>query len=342
MEIDRIKRMMAVVFICLVLPCFVQARTYRIATVAWMGWSPLHVAEELGFWEDVDVRVIRYDDPIVILEAIKAGKIDLAMDMVASLAGIYTEGEPVVALAETNWSHGGDKIIVRQSDRLENHVGGIIGVFLRKPSCMYFLDQYLQTRGLNLSDFRIIEINARDLSAQFIAGRLPAIVNYEPWAGQALENGNGAILATSADFEGCIPECIWGYRQVVQVIPDRDIRNMLRGWIRAVRWIEDPANREAYFRILKTRTFGREAGLTHNDLIQMRSEVAIHGLERLKERNRAGGGLQQFLRSLAGFLAKNRMLKNEFKPDAFFDNRHIMAVLDEEWADDTGAGRRTE
>ena len=207
--------------VCLFLCSFpngATGRPYKIATVAWIGWSPLHVAEVNGYWDELglDVEVLTYDDPIIILEATKANRIDFAMDMVGSLVGIYMKGEPVVALMETNWSHGGDKIIVRKEDRLENHVGGVIGVFLHQPSCLYFLDRYLQTIHLKLSDFRIVEINPRDLSAQFNAGRLPAIVNYEPWSQEALVHGNGRVLATSGDFEGCIPECLWGYRNTIK------------------------------------------------------------------------------------------------------------------------------
>ena len=61
--------------------CLAGGKVYKIATVAWIGWSPLHVAQEKGFWDELDiaVKVVNYDDPIVILEAIKTGRIDFAM-----------------------------------------------------------------------------------------------------------------------------------------------------------------------------------------------------------------------------------------------------------------------
>ncbi|MDY6822885.1 MAG: ABC transporter substrate-binding protein [Thermodesulfobacteriota bacterium] len=306
-----------------------ECRSYRIATVAWIGWSPLHVAAANGFWDGlgVDVAVVDYDDPIVILEAIKAKKIDLAMDMVGSLVGIYMKGEPVVAIAETNWSHGGDKIIVREGDCLKNHKNDVLGVFLKQPSCLFFLDRYLQQVNLQLSDFRIVEVNSYDLSAQFIAGRLPAIVNYEPWANEAVRHGNGEVLATSADFRGCIPECMWGYRQVIGRIPDEDIHNILRGWIKAVRWLKDPANREAYFQILREKTFRTKADLTDEEISAMLKNVAIHYADTLYERNRNAGGLFGYLQALKGFLERNDMLQKNFVPADVFDNQWICHVL---------------
>ena len=306
-----------------------HAARYTVATVAWMGWSPLHVAEARGFWEDrgIHVRVINYDDPIVILEAIKAGRIDFAMDMIGSLAGVYMDGAPVRALAETDWSHGGDKIVVRRGETLKPHVGKPLGVFLNLPSCLYFLGRYLETQDLRLDDFRIVEIAAEDLAAQFIAGRIPAIVDYDPWALRALEKGNGTALASSADFEGCIPEGLWGYRDHLETIPDNAIVAFLLGWIDAAVWIHDPDNWPAYTEILNTRTFRGLPDYPDADLRRMRNNVRIHLPHRLRLRNGADGGLTVYLRSLRDFLARNDRLRRPFGPEDLFDNRFIMEAL---------------
>lgn len=301
----------------------------RIGTVAWMGWSPLHVAREKGFWKDrgLDVEVITYDDPIVILGAIKAKRIHLAMDMAGSLVGIHMNGEPVVAIAETDWSHGGDKIVVRKGRRLEDHLGGVIGVFLDQPSCLFFLGKYLAQRHLALSRFRIVEINPRDLSAQFAAGRIPVMVNYEPWVHEAVVEGDGRVLATSADYEGCIPECMWGYRDTIEEIGPESIHIILEGWIRAVRWMGAAGHRDALFEILKRTTFRNEPGLGHGDLSRMMAEVVIHDPSGLMARNRTGGGLYGYLAELKTFLSSNDLLKKDFTPESIFDNRYIMHVL---------------
>ena len=167
---------------------------YRIGTVPWAGWSPLHVAEAEGFWRDegVAVTVVSYDDPVIILEAIKAERIDFAMDMAGSLVGLYMDGVPAVILAETNWSHGGDKIIVKAGHDVSEYRGEPIGVFLKKPSCLYFLDKYLTTVGLRVADFRIVELEPDDLAAQFIAGRIPVILDYDPHAVRAVKEGGWA------------------------------------------------------------------------------------------------------------------------------------------------------
>ncbi len=305
------------------------ARTYKIATVGWAGWSPLHVAEINGFWKNygIDVVVVNYDDPIIILEAAKAGKIDLAMDMAGSLVGIFMSGEPVVALAETNWSHGGDKIIIQNGHTLDEYKNQPLGVFLNLPSSLFFLNCYLETRDLGVADFRIVEIHPDNLSAQFIAGRIPAILNYEPWAAMAVEQGNGQVLASSADFPGCIPECIWAYQQQLKTIPEEDIQHLLRGWLAAVDWIHQPENQGAYFEILNRRTFQGLPDYSQEKLAKMIREVKIHTRAELAHRNRTGGGFEAYLNRLREFLKTTGRLEKNFQPTEIFNNRYIMAVL---------------
>lgn len=323
-------------FLALIVTCLLVspslAKTYRIATVAWIGWSPLHVAAAKGFWKDigVDVAVRDYNDPIVILWAMKANRVDLAMDMAGSVVGLFLKGEPVMAVAETNWSHGGDKIIIRRGLELDKYQSRPIGVFLNQPSCLYFLGLYLNEQQLRLSDFRIVEINAQDLSAQFIANRLPVIVNYEPWANEAVLQGHGDIVATSADYQGCIPECMWGYKKAVERIPEKDISKILKGWIKAVNWMKNPANRNEYFSILKQYTFNRESDMDDTQFSRMLNLVRIHDSSDLMERNKTNGGLMHYLYDLKAFLSDNGRLTREYAPADIFNNRYIMHALEDE------------
>ncbi|MCF8061305.1 MAG: ABC transporter substrate-binding protein [Deltaproteobacteria bacterium] len=302
---------------------------YRIATVAWAGWSPLHVAHEKGLWKrlGVDVEVVDYDDPIIILEAMKAGRIDFAMDMAGTLVGVYMDGTPILALAETNWSHGGDHIITKPGHSLRDHVGEPVGVFLNRPSCLYFLHLFLEPRNLRVSDYRIVEINPEDMAAQFAAGRLPVIVSYDPWALEAVRRGNGVSLATSRDFKGCIPECLWAYADRLKTIPSEDVRKVIRGWIHAVRWIRDPDHWPEFRDILNRRTFRKNKPYDDAELRRLMEGVKIHDPAEMAERNRTGGGLYGYLRSVRAFLREEGMLRRPYEVADVFENRFVMEAL---------------
>ena len=76
----RICMISTCILLLIFFPITATGKRYKVATVAWIGWSPLHVAQENGYWRELglDVEVIVYDDPIVI-QAIKE-KIDPFMD----------------------------------------------------------------------------------------------------------------------------------------------------------------------------------------------------------------------------------------------------------------------
>ena len=306
-----------------------EGPVYRIATVMWAGWSPLQVAEANGFWKKigVNVEVVIYNDPVVVLEAMKANKIDFAMDMIGSLLGVYMEGVPILILAETDWSHGGDKIIVKRGESIAQHKGDPLGVFLKLPSCLFFLDRYLQTQGLSVSDFRIVEIQSDDLAELFIADRIPVIVNYDPYALKALEEGNGQILASSAMYEGCIPEGIWGFENRIRQFPKKDVVGILKGWIRAASWVNDPDNWSEYQKILLERTFKDNDYLSADDLRRLVDAVKIHTPYELLERNKDNGGLQDYFHDLRVFLDSNNLLTKDFKSNDIFDNTFVLEAL---------------
>jgi len=302
---------------------------YRIATVAWMGWSPLHVAQAKGMWAELGlaVQVVDYDDPMVIVEAIKAGAIDFAMDMAGSLAGIYMQGEPVVALAETDWSHGGDKILIRPGDQLAGLVDRPVGVFLKLPSCLYFLGLGLARHGMRLNQFRVVEIGAEDLAEQFMAGRLPLMVNYQPWVDRAIKATGARVLATSADFPGAIPECMWCYRPTLARVPREHLVKLIMGWIAAVRWSQDKANWGEYQDILNQRTFAGHPSFSAEKLSGMLASVRIHGPDMLARRNQRGGGLDQYFTKLKAFLKANNLLARDFTPAELFDPQYVMEAV---------------
>ena len=314
--------------------------TYRIAAVPWAGWSPLDVAEAKGFWRDqgIEVQVASYDYPALLVEAIKAGQTDLAMEMVGTMVGRYLLGEPAMILGETDWSHGGDKIILREGEAVAQHKGGIIGVFVEYPSCLYFLEQFLASQGTTLADFRVVEVRPDALTAQFIAGRIPIILNYDPHALRAVEEGHGRVAATSASFPGCVPECLWGYRAQIESIPADDLRKVLRGWIRAVLWAKDPQNWPELQQILNQRTFRSCPAYSEEELRGFMEAVRIHSPEQLLERNRPGGGLETYLTSLRAFLESNDMLTKDYREEDVFDGTFLLEALKEDFGAASGLG----
>ncbi len=317
------------IVLCLAFAGLAHARTYKIAVVSWAGWSPCHVADAKGFWksEGVDVQVITTTDPLQTINLFRQKLVDMAFDMLGSVVGLHMEGLPVSIVAETDWSHGGDKIIVKKDADMSKLSSLPVGVYFDKPSVTYFLGLYLSAVGINLSTTRVIEMESDTLADNFIDGRFGIIVNYDPAALRAERQGNGKTVATSATYEGSIPEGVMAMNDVLKTIPHEDLVKILKGWIRAAEWVNNSANWKEYMEILNARTFPNDPPYSEKDLKEMVDAVRIHDKDMLMQRNMTEGGLYAYLGDLKTFLRNNQRLTKDFDVGDIFNNRAIMDAL---------------
>ncbi len=305
--------------------------TYRIGNASWIGWSIMNVAQEKGFWEEqgIHIEVNTYLGDEAFTNSLLTGKSDFIFSVVGKVVSLYMKGKLATILYETNWSHGGDYIIIKKGVNLSNNKDKPIGIYDDQPTTRYFLQKYLTTQELKVSHFRIVSLNPRDLAKQFIAGRLTAIVHFEPFSIQAVEKGEGEIVATTASYEGIMPECMYGLSSRIKEIPREDLKKILYGMIKASQWINDSKNWPEYQEILNTHTFADQETFSEKELRKMFDGVIIHNPRQLYQRNKTDGGLYSYLKTLKAFLMENGRLKKDFTVKDIFDNQYIIETLDE-------------
>jgi NitT/TauT family transport system substrate-binding protein len=306
-----------------------EKRVYKIGAAPWIAWAPVYIAEAKGFWSElgISVKVVTFPTNMEITDATKSGLIDLGFDMLGTEAGLYMEGLPVVIIAECDWSHGGDKIIVKEGIDLQEAKGSTVGVFFNQPSLLYFLNLYLSDHGLSISDFRIAELATGTMADLFVADRLKIIVCYEPAATRAKEQGKGFVAATSAGYAGCLPEGLVTQRERLDTIPRGDMVKILKGYIRAAEWCLDESNTAEFVRIINGSSFVGSQKYSEEMLKEELKGVRLHDRKDLLERNRDGGGLQSYLLKMRDFLKANELLKKDFQPRDIFDNSFVMEAI---------------
>lgn len=307
-----------------------EARTYRVGMIAWIAYSPLNVADTQGIWKKlgVDVEVINFGSNQELNAALENKRIDIALDMIGSWVGLQQGGVPLTILGETDWSYGGDKIISKSGVDMSALKGQSIGVYLDQPSVTYFLSKYLALQKLSLSDVTVVELEPEAMADNFIAGRFNVIVNYDPQALRAIKEGNGVVAATSASWDGVIPEGFVATSENYASMDRKDLANIFRGWVQAVKWSKDPANWTTYAAIINDKTFPVDAPFSDQDIKAMLDSVRIHDGQQALSRNQAGGGLQQYLGDLKTFLQDNKQLKLEYDPAALADTSVYQSVLE--------------
>jgi NitT/TauT family transport system substrate-binding protein len=306
-----------------------NAGTYKIAMNPWIASSIINVADVKGFWKNrgIDVIVINLSNEQEKINALIYKRVEIAVGMIGLWVDAGMEGMPLTIIAETDWSDGGDKIIVKKDMNLNELKGNTIGVYWNAAPVIFFLNKYLEDKSLKLSDVKTVGIEPSGLTDNFIAGRFRMIVSYDPMALDAEREGNGKVEATTASYPGCMPEGFAVRTDVLKDIPKQDLAGILEGLIEAGKWIRDEANWGEYKTILNTKTFESDPPYSDGDLRLMLDSVRIHDAGMLWERNKTGGGLSAWLRELKTMLKENSMLKKDFRPEDIFDNEIIMQVL---------------
>ncbi len=322
------KRLILLTIGMLLLSASAEAKIYKLAMIPWIAWSPASVAEAKGFWkeEGIDVKVVVCSNILQLFTLFNEKRVDIIFNMIGTGVGYHMNGLPVRIIAETDWSFGGDKIILKKDADITAIRGKPIGIYQNSPATLYFLDKYLSGINQKLSDIRLAEMEPDSLASHFIAGYFNVIVCYEPEASRAAKNGKGKAAATSADYEGVIPEGMIALEEMLAAIPKEDLVKILKGWIKAVKWTRQPDNVKEYFDIMKQQVF-KDQNYSDSDLTKMLTDVRIHDVNMLIERSRDGGGTITYLHDLKRFLNENNLLKKNFVPKELFDNRAIVDGL---------------
>ena len=318
MRRNRNKTLLIAVFaICWIFAAMpLHAKSYTVGIVEWEPWATAYVAAEKGFWksEGIDVAVKQFDDYMGgSVKAFKFGKIDFGIMMLGNAVDLIRKAPRYTIIYEHDWSHGGDLFILSgKLNSIEDLKGKRVGAYSTAAPIGFFLDKVLQNAHLKIRDVELIEVsNTSKLNKAFRNNVVSAIVSYDPEASKVVDDGAGKLMFTSADFPGVIPEGIVVQNRILRDNPG-DVQKFLRGWLRAVKWQSDPANREEYFAILK-RTMFKGSSYSVPDLKKFSAGAKIHGtLEEITKMNERE--IQVFIKELLTYLKQNGNGVKSFDP----------------------------
>lgn len=217
-------------------------QVYHIGLGPWIGFGPLYLAQEKGFFQEVGIK----PELTVITglaernSALKSGKIDALaapVDYFVLSAGNRLETKTVMAIDE---SVGGDGIVAKKSIKSFQDLKGKKVAFQRGLPSEFFLRALLQQNGMNLDDLEAIDMETAQGGAAFIAGQVDAAVVWEPWLTKAKEEGNGYILASTKEYPNLIVDCLAFNQKVVEQSP-QDVQKIVDAVLKAIAyWQNNP------------------------------------------------------------------------------------------------------
>jgi len=208
----RFIRLLSVVLVCLLVGCSKPAaeRTYRIGLGPWVGFGPLYLAQEKGFFQQQGLRA----DLIVLTglaernSALQSNRIDALAAPVDSFVLAAGNGIGVKIVMAIDESNGGDGIVAKKSIKTFADLRGKRVAFQRGLPSEFFLRAMLQQNHMSLSDLNSVDMETSQAGAAFVTGQLDAAGLWEPWLSRAAKEGNGYVLASSKEFPNLIVDCL--------------------------------------------------------------------------------------------------------------------------------------
>ncbi len=259
----------------------------RVGVVTWGGYAGgqyfnegFKASAESRFKKEygIDVEFVLNDDVVASLNAWKNGDIDVHWYTIDAMPTIMPEMEafdPVV-LWQSDWSRGGDAIVVKRGiNTVADLKGKSIAVAELTPSHS-FLIWLLDAGDLKPGDVRIVaQPSAIEAAAAFKSGQVDAAVVWSPDDELSVRAVPGAkILESTRSASNIIADVFFAKRSYVEDNRDK-LQKLYEGWMRGAAEINaSAANKQKAARIL-----GREMSLSEADALGMINNVRLttHG-----------------------------------------------------------------
>lgn len=214
-----------------------ERRPLRIGVDVWVGFAPLYLAQDQGFFRargvEVQLKVMKGAEEI--RAALAAGELDGQTTSLDTVLMQVDQGIPSLAVLALDRSDGGDGLIASSGIRSVAGLRGKTVAFQPATPSHFFLMYLLDRAAMTLKDVQVRTMDAGDAGAAFLAGRVDAAVTWEPWLSRAMERSDATLLATTRGDQTVIVDVLAFHPSVLRDRPD-DVRSVVAAWEDAVAW----------------------------------------------------------------------------------------------------------
>jgi len=216
----------------------------KVAHATWVGYGPLYIAKELGYFEKegLDVDLVIIEDEAQYAAALASGNIDGLGNVLDREVIHYAKGTPEVVVFAMDESSGGDGVIASGDIKtVADLKGKTVGLDKSSTSYFFFLS-ILAKNGVDEKDINITEMGASDAGAAFVAGSIDAAVTWEPWLSNASQREGGHVLVSSKEMPKTIVDVFVLNGDFVKAHPEVPAK-MTKCWNQAIAWYVQNADK---------------------------------------------------------------------------------------------------
>jgi NitT/TauT family transport system substrate-binding protein len=210
-----------------------------VAAYYWPGMFWIDIANRKGWFREagLDVRIVDTNaDYYGSYQNVRDGTLDVQSFAMFDLMQINARGADLVGVLAGDSSVGAEKIVSRAGiTRLTDLAGKSIAL-PRGTYLEYIFHAAAARVRLDTSRVKIVDVPGEKVAEALTAGRVDAMVAWEPYATQTLDALKGRVLFETSQIPNLDPQVYAMRRQFIQQRPD-DVRKLLHVWQRTGEFI---------------------------------------------------------------------------------------------------------
>ncbi len=256
------------------------AEPIKLGMSTWIGYAPLYLAKEKGFFkkQGVEVEVVVIESPADRRAAFAADKIQGMATTVDTHVMTAAAENPILVkqVLAMDDSHGGDGIVAKKEIKtIKDLKGKSVAAQLGAGASYFWLNYVLAQNGMKLSDLKTIDMKAGDAGAAFVAGKVDAAVTWEPWLSKAKGTPFGSVLLSSDKTPGIIVDSL-AFKPDFLKKQGADVKKIIAGWYEAVKFAaENPQEADAIM--------AKFTGQKPEEFTKEKTGVRFYGVKENKE-----------------------------------------------------------
>ncbi|WP_370301975.1 ABC transporter substrate-binding protein [Pseudooceanicola sp.] len=225
-----------------------MAEQVKLGLQPWLGYGPLWVAEEKGFFDKhgVDVELSNFNWDQDMLAALASGNLHVIAGATNGVITSYNQGVDQRGFMIMDLAFEADAIIAGNDINSISDLAGKKIAFESGTTSDLLLNYALRENGMSISDIEHVPMGASEAGLALVSGRVDVAVSYEPYISAALaKSDSNKVLYTAAEKPGLISDLLTARSDWIEANPDV-VRGLILAWDDAVTFIrENPEEGQA-------------------------------------------------------------------------------------------------
>ncbi len=283
----------------------------------WIGYAPLHVAEEKGFFkkEGVDLKIQVIENDADKKAAVAAGKVQLTAGDVASDIMALESGVELVQVMPLCDSNGADGIVATKDiNSIEDLKGKKVAFNTSGGASVFMFNYLLKKHNMTMDDVVVENMTSGDAGSAFVGGSVDAAVTWEPWLTNAKNTDFGKVLISSEETPGIIVDMLGIEKSFYEKYP-KTVQKIVDAYLKALDYIKE--NPDECNKIMAD-----SMGMTVEDFETSLKTISYYDLDSAKD-YMSNGKVNEVAKFAQDLWLEMGLMTKEYDIDSYIDDSFI-------------------